>query len=63
MKKYGVMLADNALSQRIGLYGILDPRWDALDLERLQQLHMSDFEAVDVSSLMIDNNSGQTRTR
>ena len=31
------------------------------DLHYLTQLHGSDFEAVDVSGLMIDVNSGQAR--
>jgi hypothetical protein len=59
LKKYGMFLADNGSSWYIS--GAPDPRWDDAELHELSQLHGSDFEAVDESSLMIDPNSGQTR--
>lgn len=58
-KTYGIMLADNGSAWFIS--GAPDPRWDDDVLRQLNQVHGSDFEAVDVSSLMIDPNSGQAR--
>lgn len=58
-KAYGIMLADNGSAWFIS--GAPDPRWDDDVLRQLNQVHGSDFEAVDVSSLMIDPNSGQAR--
>jgi IPT/TIG domain len=57
LKKYGMMLADNGSSWYIT--GTTDTRWDDNDLHNLTLLTGSDFEAVDVSGLMIDPNSGQ----
>ena len=59
LKKYGMFLADSGSSWYLS--GSPDPRWDDNELHQLSQLHGSDFEAVDESSLMIDPNSGQTR--
>ena len=59
LKQYGMMLADNGSSWYIS--GAPDPRWNNDDLHILTTLHGSDFEAVDVSPLMIDPNSGQAR--
>jgi hypothetical protein len=59
LKKYGMFLADNGSSWYIS--GAPDLRWDDDELHQLTQLHGSDFEAVDESSLMVDPNSGQTR--
>jgi len=59
LKKYGVMLADNGSSWFIS--GATDSRWSNDDLHNLTQLNGSDFEAVDVSSLQIDPNSGQAK--
>jgi hypothetical protein len=59
MKKYGMMLADNGSAWYIS--GAPDPRWDNNDLHNLGLLKGSDFEAVDVSGLMIDPNSGQAK--
>lgn len=56
LKKYGMILADNGSAWYIS--GIPDPRWNDDDLNKLKALKGSDFEAVDVSSLMIDKNSG-----
>jgi hypothetical protein len=59
LKKYGMMLADNGSAWYLS--GAPDSRWDDNDLHNLGLLKGSDFEAVDVSSLMIDVNSGQAR--
>ena len=59
LKKYGMMLADNGSAWYLS--GAPDDRWDNDDLHKLGQLHGSDFEAVDVSGLMIDANSGQAK--
>lgn len=57
LKKYGMMLADNGSAWYIS--GAPDSRWNNDDLHNLGQVLGSDFEAVDVSGLMIDPNSGQ----
>lgn len=57
MQKYGIILADNGSPWYIS--GVPDERWDNDDLHQLHQLTGDDFEAVDVSPLMIDPNSGQ----
>jgi hypothetical protein len=59
MKVYGIILADNGSSWFIS--GAPDERWDNGALRELRQVHGSDFEAVDVSSLMIDPDSGQAQ--
>lgn len=58
LKTYGMMLADNGSDWFVS--GAPDRRWDDDDLHLLQQIHGSDFEVVDVSSLMVDPDSGQT---
>lgn len=57
LKKYGMMLADNGSAWYIT--GAPDSRWNDSDLRALGNVKGSDFEAVDVSPLMIDPNSGQ----
>jgi len=57
MKKYGIMLADNGSAWYIS--GAPDPRWNDTDLRDLLRVKGSDWQAVDVSPLMIDPNSGQ----
>ena len=59
LKKYGMILADNGSAWYIS--GAPDSRWNNDDLHNLGLIHGSDFEAVDVSGLMIDPNSGQAR--
>jgi hypothetical protein len=59
LKKYGMMLADNGGD--LFLSGAHDVRWDPDTLHELKQLKCSDFEAVDVSSLMVDPNSAVTK--
>lgn len=60
LKKYGMMLADNGSSWYIS--GAPDERWDNDELHELHQITGAAFEAVDVSSLMVDVDSGQART-
>jgi hypothetical protein len=57
MKKYGLILADNGSNWFIS--GAPDERWNNDMLRELKQIAGSNFEAVDVSSLMINANSGQ----
>jgi hypothetical protein len=59
MKTYGIILADNGSNWYIS--GAPDERWNNDILHELGQVHGSDFEAVDVSSLMIDPDSGQAQ--
>lgn len=61
LKRYGMILADNGSAWYVS--GAPDPGWDDDSLvSELRQIRGSDFEAVDVSSLRIDPNSGQART-
>lgn len=56
-KKYGIILADNGSDWFIT--GSADDRWDNDTLvSEFRRLKGSDFEAVDVSSLMVDEDSG-----
>ncbi|MGH8873018.1 MAG: hypothetical protein ACRDWS_13720 [Acidimicrobiia bacterium] len=57
MKTYGIILADNGSPWYIS--GAPDERWDNDILHELDVIEGTDFEAVDVSSLMVDPNSGQ----
>jgi hypothetical protein len=57
LKTYGMMLADNGSPWFLS--GAPDNAWNNDDLRALQRLKGSDFEAVDVSSLMKDADSGQ----
>src|SRR5258707_1799627 len=59
LKKYGMMIADNGSAWFLS--GAPDSRWDNSDLHLLGQITGANFEAVDVSSLMIDPNSGQAQ--
>jgi len=60
MKTYGIILADNGSPWYIS--GVPDERWDNdVLVSELKQVHGSDFEAVDVSSLMLDPDSGQAK--
>ena len=60
LKRYGMMLADNGSAWYLS--GVPDPRWndDAL-VSDLRRVPGSAFEAVDVSTLMIAANSGQSK--
>jgi len=57
MKTYGLILADNGSNWFIS--GAPDERWDNDILRELRQVEGINFEAVDVSSLMVDPGSGQ----
>jgi hypothetical protein len=59
LKTYGMMLADNGSSWFIS--GESNEGWDNDILGELKQLTGDNFEAVDVSSLMVDENSGQAK--
>jgi hypothetical protein len=58
-RNYGIILADNGNSG--GLIGTPDARWNDTDLGCLRSLILSDFEPVNVSSLMVTKDSGQTQ--
>ncbi|MDP9054016.1 MAG: hypothetical protein M3N93_06890 [Acidobacteriota bacterium] len=58
LKRYGLILADNGSSWFIS--GVPDSRWNNSELHFLTGVRGSDFEAVDVSPLMTDPNSGKT---
>lgn len=57
MKTYGIILADNGSSWFIS--GAPDSRWDNDILRELKNVTGSNFEAVDVSGLMIDPDSAR----
>jgi len=57
-RNYGIILADNGSSG--GLIGTPDARWNDNDLSCLKNLTLSDFEPVNVSSLIVSNDSGAT---
>ena len=59
-KRYGIILADNGSDWFIS--GAPDERWDNDMLRELKVLEGNDFEAVDVSALMIDSNSAEARS-
>lgn len=59
LQRYGMMLADNGSAWYIS--GAPDSRWNNDDLHVLTTISGSNFEAVDVSPLMVDPNSGQAR--
>ena len=59
MKSYGLILADNGSNWFIS--GVPDNRWDNDILRELRSIKGSDFEAVDVSSLMDNPNSGKVK--
>ena len=54
-----MILADNGAPWFIS--GVPDERWDNEMLNELRQVHGTDFEAVDVSSLMVSPDSGRTK--
>ena len=57
-KDYGLILADNGAPWSIS--GAPDPRWDNRMLHEWDGIPGSAFEAVDVSSLIVDPDSGAT---
>jgi hypothetical protein len=58
-KTYGIILADHGARWYIS--GAPDERWDNDMLHLLDVLKGSDFEAVDTSAMMVDENSGEAR--
>ncbi|MCB0113506.1 MAG: hypothetical protein KDD84_05440, partial [Caldilineaceae bacterium] len=60
LQTYGAVVADNGSAWYIS--GVPDERWDNDVLRQLRQLQGSDFEAVDVSALMVSSDSGQVRS-
>lgn len=59
LKTYGMLLADNGSPWFLS--GAPSPSWNDDELRQLRRIKGSDFEAVDVSSLMRDPDSGRTR--
>jgi hypothetical protein len=59
LKKYGMMIADNGSAWYLS--GAPDSRWNNSNLAKLSSVLGSNFEAVDVSSLMVDPNTGQAK--
>ncbi len=59
LKTYGLILADNGSDWYLS--GVPDERWDNDLLRELKNLKGSDFEAVDVSALMEDPDSGKVK--
>jgi len=59
LQSYGMILADNGSNWFLS--GAPDRRWNDDRLRELLRVRGSDFEAVDVSSLMVDANSAQAR--
>ena len=57
-RNYGIILADNGSSG--GLIGTPDARWNNNDLACLKSVLLSDFEPVNVSSIMVSSGSGAT---
>jgi hypothetical protein len=58
-RNYGIILADNGQSG--GLIGTPDTRWNDDDLSCITSLTLADFEPVNVSSLIVSNDSGATQ--
>ena len=60
LKRYGMILADNGSAWYVS--GVPDSRWnDDVLVGELARVKGSDFEAVDVGSLMVNPNSGGTQ--
>jgi hypothetical protein len=57
-RNYGIILADNGDSG--GLIGAPDARWNDADLSCLTSLTLGNFEPVNVSGLIVSNDSGET---
>ena len=57
LQAYGMILADNGSAWFVS--GAPDERWDNGALRDLRRLRGSDFEAVDVSGLIVDPDSGR----
>lgn len=60
LKTYGLILSDNGSPWYLS--GAPDERWDNDMLHEMDVVSGADFEVVDVSSLMVDPDSGQAAT-
>ncbi len=58
-KRFGLIVADNGSDWYVS--GAPDERWDNDVLRELEEIPGSAFEAVDVTSLIVDEDSGQAR--
>ena len=58
LKRYGMMVADNGTDWYLN--GVPDPRWDDDELSIINDIPGSAFDVVDVSSLLLDADSGVT---
>jgi hypothetical protein len=58
-KRYGLIVADNGSDWYVS--GAPDERWDNDMLRQLKEIPGSAFEAVDVTSLIVDEDSGEAR--
>jgi hypothetical protein len=62
LKTYGAMASTlNGKGNPVTISGSPDTRWNPEDLNTLLRVNITDLEAVDVTSLMIDENSAQAR--
>jgi hypothetical protein len=59
MKTYGIILADNGSNWYVS--GAPDERWDNDMLHLLDGLTGNNFEAVNTSGMIVDENSGQVK--
>jgi predicted O-methyltransferase YrrM len=60
LRNYGLIVADNGASG--GLIGTPDARWNDTALSMVRGVRLSDFEPVDVSGLIVDNDSGEAKS-
>ena len=58
-QRYGVLLSDTGPG--FGLRGTVDARWDNADLATLNELSTDDFEFLDVSSIIVSEDSMAAR--
>jgi hypothetical protein len=61
LKTYGLILADNGSSWYVS--GTQDEAWDNEVLSNISKVKGSDFEAVDISSLQVNPNSGEAKSQ
>lgn len=59
MQRHGMVLADNGSDWYFT--GASEPGWDPAMLDELKSVTAGEFEAVDMSPLMVDPNSGQVK--
>lgn len=57
IQRYGMVLADESATWQ--LHGVLDSRWDEVELANLQAVTAADFDVVDGEVLRIQEDSGQ----